>query len=87
MYQLGISAKAELHPPRYRDFYILEEPQLSRFTNEGMFYHTGEGADLEIQGLWSWYPGLSEPLVIIRDRENGKQLHIASGRYGISGHS
>jgi hypothetical protein len=49
-----------------------------------MFYLADMATELEVWGLWDWYPELPEPLVIVRDTNSGEQLHLVPGAYQTS---
>ena len=49
-----------------------------------MHYLTNMATELEVWGLWDWYPELPEPLIIIRDKNSGELLHVVSGSYQTS---
>ena len=84
-YSVGLTASPQVEPLGLSGVYVLRAPQLSHLSPAGALLLAGQEAELELAGLWDWYPGLPAPLVVLWDAVSGQLLLALPGKYGASG--
>ena len=80
-YAIGVSARKDVPPTQYKTFHVLNSPVLTEIKGIKEYVYKNTPIDMQIKGIWSWYEGLDDPLVILRKWPDGQILEVTTGKY------
>lgn len=66
---------------QFRSFHVLKWPVLTEIRGMSRYVYKETQKDLVITGIWSWYQGIADPLIILRTWPDGSIIDATTGSY------